>query len=267
MARNGVQSWKPMRFFVIDLILVALLMLGALAFATGAIPQLGPRRPAFLVIVPYWVPWAGVLGGVCISLVGVSGHAGAWDANTFALWHLARPLLGGIFGTVSVLIVILFLKNVTVVDDKTPLTPQGTAVLTVIAFVVGFREETFRTLVRRVVDVLLGPGNADAVSVVAFVPAVLDFGTPTEAGLPSQERTVHLFNGSPDTLHITAASIVCEDPSLTVGDVADTDLKPASSLALTVKWAPTATGPLSSFVSVSAASRTVRLQVIGNIAT
>jgi hypothetical protein len=132
--------------------LLIVLLGAALLFATGAMPELHPDgRPGamFLTVIPYWVPWAGALGGISISLVGVARYAGdRWDANRYGYWHLARPFLGGVFGTFAVLIVVLVLKTVTpqtIIDTSVPYTPQGVAVLCVFAYVVGFREETSGT--------------------------------------------------------------------------------------------------------------------------
>lgn len=205
---------------------LAILFAAALAFSTGLLPELhseGGPPPPFLEVLPYWVPWAGAVGGVGISLVGVAEYFGTnWDATGFAFWHLARPILGALFGTISVLIVFLLIKTVSTGSSGTPSTPQQTAVLTVIAFVVGFREETFRTLLRRVVDVIIGPGNTDATGVVSFVPAVVDFGEVATNSARSS-RVVHLFNGSRDTLRITQAAVTSGDAALTVNPVIDTD--------------------------------------------
>jgi hypothetical protein len=249
---------------------------GALLFATGYLPEMrvgGRPGAAFLSVIPYWVPWAGALGGVSISLVGVARYAGDhWDAERYAYWHLARPFLGGIFGTFAVLIVVLVLKTVTTFDTKVPYTPQGVAVLCVFAFVVGFREETFRDLVLKVVDVILSPGPPGAAAPaaqVAFVPAVLTLTLPPASrpavAPPSVSGTAHIFNGSGDSVHVGQANIQCGDPALRVDPlVPDTVLAPAQSLPVTILWAPVGgVRALDSYVSVTMGARTAKVSVKG----
>lgn len=266
MGLGGPQQWTPGFFFAWDMALFAFLLLAAFCFSSGVItgPPAGHSPLPVLGVLPYWVPWAGALGGVSISLVGVANHADQeWDSTRYAYWHLARPVLGAVFGTASVLIAVLFLKTFGPIEP-TNLAPsaQQTAVLTVIAFVVGFREETFRTLLRRVVDVLVGPGAADDTSVVAFVPSEVNLGTIT-IGETAPVRTVHLFNGSTDTLHITQQHLIVGDPTLTVTVPAVTDLAPGQDLELQINWTPTTAGPLASNVSVATGPRTAQFAVFG----
>lgn len=234
----GPRSWSPGVFFCIDALLLVVLLGAALLFATGALPEVHPGgRPGavFLSVVPYWVPWAGALGGVSISLVGVAGYAGEhWDPYHYGYWHLARPFLGSVFGTFAVLIIVLVLKTVTTVDTKVPYTAQGVAVLSVFAYVVGFREATFRDLVTKVVDVILSPGTAEIEAVLAFVPAVINLRLGPAAP-PSASAVVHVFNASADSVHVTQASIQCGDPTLSVVlPVADTILAPAQAVEMTI---------------------------------
>src|SRR5262249_27018573 len=72
-------------------------------------------------------------------------------------WHAARPFTGAALGTVGF---ILFAS----VIRATGITPQptegvGKLVYFAVAFVVGFREETFRQLIKRVADLIVGPGQ------------------------------------------------------------------------------------------------------------
>ena len=261
------QKWKSSTFFFIDIAELAVLFAGALAFATGLLPALqsaGSPPATFLQVLPYWVPWGGAVGGVGISLVGVAGHSGStWDSRHYAYWHLARPILGAVFGSVSVLMVTLIVKSITTGPTAEPPTVQQTAILTVIAFVVGYREETFRTLLRRVVDVIVGPGNLDSTAVVSFVPAVVDYGDVNRADGP-QARTVHLFNGSTDTLRVASTGLTCGDPAVSVTPFAATDLAPLTAVEMTITWTPTTSGPLSTYVEVAVAGRAARLSLTGD---
>ena len=68
--------------------------------------------------------------------------------------HIARPLAGAVFGVVAYLIFV-------VVIDATGATANrsGTLVYDVVAFLVGYREDTFRQLIIRATDLLLAPGK------------------------------------------------------------------------------------------------------------
>jgi Abnormal spindle-like microcephaly-assoc'd, ASPM-SPD-2-Hydin len=237
---RGPRTWSPGAFFVIDtLVLVLLLLVGPFHVHTWGI--FDGFHNSFQTVLPSIVPWAGALGGVSISIVGVAGYSiqTEWRPDRFGYWHLTRPLLGAVFGTTAVLIVALLLQNVkgTTVSDA-GYTPAGQVVLAVIAFVVGFREETFRTLVMRVVDMIISPSAADAGGLVAFVPNVVDF-----ADVPkptSKKATTHLFNGSPNTLHVAAGALTVDDQSIVIdANAADVDLSPGTSLPVTLTWTPT----------------------------
>lgn len=45
-----------------------------------------------------------------------------------------------------------------------------------VAFVVGFRGETFRTLIQRAVDILLSPGDTVNAPMMSISPTALQFG-------------------------------------------------------------------------------------------
>src|SRR5579864_2495573 len=138
--------------------------------------------------VPVGVPWFGALGAVLISLTGVLEHEHDWD-DSYWPWHVARPLIGVAFGVVSVLILqagVLSLASTpmqpgststpsaTPTPQPTPTQPSSTPqtpptssskipannylLYYLVAFLVGYREETFRELIKRLVDIILAPG-------------------------------------------------------------------------------------------------------------
>jgi len=154
------------------------------------------RLPAVIGgIMPLMVPWAGALGGLSISIVGVSRNFGKWGPRIdtskparehegyeqrleWNVWHLTRPLVGAVFGTFAVLIVVFVLGTIGVTQDGSiDITPAGAATLMVIAFLIGYRERTFRLLIERVVDTIFGPGSdTEASASYDLMPAQLDFG-------------------------------------------------------------------------------------------
>ena len=166
--------------------------------------------------VPLGVPWFGALGAVLISLTGVFEHEHDWDSSYWP-WHVARPLVGVALGVVSVLILqagVLAVGSTPIQPGATPTatptsvqpsptpiptatpTPSGSATQNqpanpkiptnllyyLVAFLVGYREETFRELIKRLVDIILDPGNVKTATptIHDVNPAQAPHGTPTQ---------------------------------------------------------------------------------------
>jgi len=165
--------------------------------------------------VPVGVPWFGALGAILISLTGVFEHEHDWDASYWP-WHVARPLIGVAVAVVSVLILqagVLAVGSTPIPSASSPTptpaatqpgtpptntpapTPPGSAQQTppanpkiptnllyyLVAFLVGYREETFRELIKRLVDIILAPGDgkAAAPTIHDVNPAQAPHATPT----------------------------------------------------------------------------------------
>jgi hypothetical protein len=164
--------------------------------------------------VPLGVPWFGALGAVLISLTGVFEHEHDWDLSYWP-WHVARPLIGVALGVISVLILqagVLAVGSTPIQPTATPTpastqsiptptptptsTPSGSGQQTppastpkiptnllyyLVAFLVGYREETFRELIKRLVDIILAPGNVKATgpTIQAVSPAQVPHGAQT----------------------------------------------------------------------------------------
>jgi hypothetical protein len=127
-------------------------------------------EPKTLGTMPIAVPWFGALGAVVISLSGVFRYTGARWRPELEYWHYSRPVIGATLGVVGVLI---FQAGILAVgSDPTPSDDSASNLLYyVIAFVIGYREETFRELIRRVADVLLTPEGRARSSVDALTPS------------------------------------------------------------------------------------------------
>lgn len=161
--------------------------------------------------VPLGVPWFGALGAVLISLTGVFEHEHDWDASYWP-WHVARPLIGVAVAVVSVLILqagVLAVGSTPIqpaapapapastqssatptapTTPAPPASPQNPAgkiptnlLYYLVAFLVGYREETFRELIKRLVDIILAPGTVKtaAPTINDVNPAQAPHGTPT----------------------------------------------------------------------------------------
>jgi hypothetical protein len=144
--------------------------------------------------VPLGVPWFGALGAVLISLTGVFEHEKDWDENYWP-WHLARPLIGIALGVIAVLMFKAGVLAVGSTPTAAPNTPKD-LLYYLIAFLVGYREETFRELIKRLVDIVLAPGGAS--SPLPMISGV----NPTQA--PHNTPTPVVITGS----HFTGAQSV-----------------------------------------------------------
>lgn len=141
----------PIWIIILDSIYILLAAGGALAYYHWAwlqhlIPkQLGP--------VPVGVPWWGVIGGLTISFGGIVKYRRSFDTS-MAIWYVFKPFLSMIAAAASYLIIILLIRS-------TGTTVKADAVtFYVLGFLVGYREETFRTLIKEATDLILKPGKS-----------------------------------------------------------------------------------------------------------
>jgi len=111
--------------------------------------KLGPLPPETI--------WFGAIGGMLISFAGIYRYNRAWDAR-YDYWHYTRPLLGAFMGVLGCLSLIL-LTELSTTNDRAP--EVDATFYCLVAFVVGYREESFRTLIRRLTDLLLMPGRPE----------------------------------------------------------------------------------------------------------
>lgn len=123
--------------------------------AAAAVYFLGywPPKLANLGSIPVGVVWFGALGAVLISLTGIVEHADDWDPR-FDLWHLSRPLIGAALAVVGVLIVQAGVLAAGTNPANSVSGAPRNLLYYLVAFLVGYREETFRDLVKRLVDLI-----------------------------------------------------------------------------------------------------------------
>jgi hypothetical protein len=147
-----------------------LLILGAFVVAYR-VDWVEPRGD-FFGPVPFLVPWFGAVGATLLSLKGVFDHRGRDWNPLYCYWHWARPIVGSIVGTISVL---MFQAGILAVGGQTPnevTTPTPKNLLYyLVAFVVGYREDVFRDLIKRFADVIFtsAPTERRADPVIEFV--------------------------------------------------------------------------------------------------
>jgi hypothetical protein len=147
---------RPIIFLVQILWLIALGIAAAVYFLGFWPPQLVNLGP-----IPIGVVWFGAVGAVLISLTGIVEHANDWNPG-FNLWHLSRPLVGAALAVVGVLIIQAgVLASGTPPTSSTPGVPKNLLYF-LVAFLVGYREETFRELIKRLVDLIFSPASPPA---------------------------------------------------------------------------------------------------------
>jgi hypothetical protein len=190
VARDGVGAlsmvskgfWSSRAAVVlVEVVYLLVLFTLAIVYLTDPNPASALHKlfPAMLGSLPIGVAWFGALGAVVISLSGAFDHRKDWDPD-WSLWHFTRPLMGISLAIVACLI---FQSGVLAANPSAGAqlgnasgagaqAPQN-LLYYLIAFVVGYREEVFRELIKRVADVLLTPSQpsgAASAAVSALAP-------------------------------------------------------------------------------------------------
>jgi hypothetical protein len=194
--------------FVVQI--VWLFLLGALAATFFIDRSLIPFGPS-LGSVPLAVVWFGALGAVLISLTGIVEHAHDWD-DSFALWHLSRPLVGASLAVVGVLIIqagVLASGSPVAPPTTTPATPTEipkNLLYYLVAFLVGYREETFRELIKRLVDLIFTPATVRVAPTIAGLnpkTAAAAGGVPVKISGSGFTGTISvMFGSNAATFHV-----------------------------------------------------------------
>jgi IPT/TIG domain len=191
--------------------------LGALA-ALYFTDVITPRH--FIGSVPIGAPWFGALGAVLISLSGVFEHIATW-LPSYRFWHWSRPLIGAAVGIVAILI---FQAGILAVGENVKPTGTNTSknvLYYLIAFLVGYREEAFRTLIKRLGDVVLPPAGA-----VGGIPTISSI-TPARAPI----------GGGTDV--VVTGTGLSTIQSVKFGETEATDFGPIFDVRFSVKAPPT----------------------------
>ncbi len=237
-----------------------LIMAAAFSFST---PSAGTNVFLLNGILPIAVPWFGALGAVTISLQSVFHRNDQWNSK-FNYWHIGRPLFGAVLGIVA-----YFIFVVIVTATGTPpaflTNAKGEAhikdfvIFYVVAFLVGYREETFRDLIKRATDLILRPGGASAPSPSVAFKDKTSGATIREVNLNSTNMslTILVHNVGDVALVAPAMAIGVTAPAQagtfqTAGDqVSGRDLAPGEARTVEVKFVPTSQGTFSGTLTVT----------------
>jgi hypothetical protein len=256
---TSVSTWGPRAFFWLNclyLVVLAVILIGREAswLAIDRIPDpIGG-------VIPIGVPWFGALGAVTISSYGVFDHNSKWDTH-WNYWHALRPIFGAVFAVVAFMIFVGLINATGTNPAVTPAatgTTGGIAYL-VLAFVVGFREQTFRALVQRAVDILLGPGiPGETPTSVTVTVDKSDLGQVAKAAIPAVNFTVANTGSGVVAVNPSATTPpglrITVTPNLTfkvVTDVAGQTIAPSSHISGQVQLVATATGDFSATFEVN----------------
>lgn len=254
-----IQQLGPSFFFWLGMMYTGLLLLlGAIYNLTS----LDPRPTLVGGILPIAVPWFGALGGVTISLEGVFLWNTQWDKK-YNYWHIGRPLFGAVLGIIAFFLFVVIGAAAGTPPKFLDSTPTGAKdipplkdfiIYYVVAFLVGYREETFRELIKRVTDLILKPGtqatSAPAVTFRIAGVAQQEIQCPdVAAGQPPSSRTVEVQN---------TGNAPLIGPTVTIAPIAPTaagtfamandlvtgggDLAPGEARTVDVTFAPLAAG-------------------------
>ncbi len=145
----------PPAIFVIALLW--LLVLAAMFFLYIDSEPVRAALPARLGSkIPLAVIWFGALGGLLKSLTGIFAYSRRWNPS-YSYWHVLKPAVGAITGAMGCVLLLVTIELATTGPTRTdPTIYEG------VAFVFGFAEAAFRSLITQVTNVILKPGTSAA---------------------------------------------------------------------------------------------------------
>ena len=126
-------------------------VLVALFFLFEEVHAFNSFFPKRLGPLPFTSIWFGAAGGLLISLQGIIAYNRRW-LRRMDYWHFLRPVLGVFMGTLGCLIFIVLNEAAT-----SRHAPANGVFYAVLAFVLGYREQSFRALVARLIDTIILP--------------------------------------------------------------------------------------------------------------
>ena len=256
----------PSFFFWLDMAYISLLLLMAAAFNLWfAIPD---GYPPLLLggILPIAVPWFGALGAVTISLEGVFMRNSQWDTK-YNYWHIGRPVFGVVLGIVAFFLFVLIITAAGTppkfLSAGEPAGAKDYIVYYVVAFLVGYREETFRDLIKRATDIILRPGTstspAPAVIFKVAGATPLEIVLPPTAPATTSRVAVQVQNTGSAPLIAPALTVSATAPAAaaTFGTANDTvtgggDIAPGQAKTVEVTFTPQVAGNMVGTLTLTA---------------
>ncbi len=106
--------------------------------------------------MPLAVLWFGMLGGLMVSLYGIVVRR-EWN-NALDLKHVFSGMLGAVYGLISYLLVVLLINAVTISNNF----DRNSVAYLVIAFIFGFGQNAFQSMIRKVTDLVFAGHDSEA---------------------------------------------------------------------------------------------------------
>jgi hypothetical protein len=103
--------------------------------------------------LPFASIWFGAVGGWLISAQGIFTYNSNW-LRSYDYWHYVRPVVGALIGTLGCLTFIVL----TEASTKEAITPNP-VFYDIVALAVGYREESFRSLILKLFDTIILPSK------------------------------------------------------------------------------------------------------------
>jgi hypothetical protein len=253
-------------FFWLGISYMAILLLLAVAYYFMPNKRVGMHLLGG--ILPIGVPWFGALGAVTISLQGVFDPKIEWDSR-YNYWHMGRPIFGAVLGLVSFFLFVLIVTASGSPPEfltKPPGKPTDLIVFYMVAFLAGYREQTFRELIKRATDLILRPAEtATASPAVTFKAAgggtVSNLSLAATAASPTSFQKIEIHNTGNASLVAPAVAVTVESPTPTdtfgkANDqvTASGDLAPGQCRTVEVVFTSQGPGSFAGTLTVTAAN-------------
>lgn len=142
---------KVVWFFILAMFYLACLITVFIIYACS--PTFRQAIPTNLGQLPVGVVWFGATGAVVASMRGIFFQNERWDGS-YNYWHISRPFLGAITGSVGALLYLVSLH----LGSSSPITVNH-ATFYAVAFVLGFADRAFMELLGSVTDMIIKPGQ------------------------------------------------------------------------------------------------------------
>jgi len=144
----------PKRFFWFEISYLLALMAFFVAYEVSH--GLRQALPATFGPIPASVVWFGATGAVLAGIGGIYYHNRKWDP-AYDYWHYSRPLIGAVVGGIGAL---LYYVSVSL-GTKGSITPNAVT-FDAVAFILGFADDAFRELIKKITTLLFGAGEEPA---------------------------------------------------------------------------------------------------------
>ncbi len=271
VAGSRILKLGPSFFFWLSMGYIGLLLLMAVAYNFWNWKSSASTDAPYLLkgILPVAVPWFGALGAVTISLQGVFLWNDQWDVR-FNYWHIGRPLFGAVLGSMAFFLFIVIMAGSGGTPPAFLITGTGKAkdfiIFYVLAFLVGYREETFRDLSKRATDLILKPGAASAPSPAVSFKDKASGAALQEVSLNAAQNntstlTIEVQNTGNAPLVAPAVGVSVTPPTVagTFGTANDqvtggTNLAPGQARTVNVTFNPKQAGTFAGTLAVTAAN-------------